>query len=168
MAVLREALVDHPAGGDLQRREQGGRPMPHIVVGAPLGAAGTQRQVGGGAGKRLDLGLLVHADHNRSFGRVQVQADHVADLGFQLRVGGELEGLGPPRFEVVLGPDAGDGVVATAQLVGEQPGGPVGDPEVLGRWRQGGGQDLGAAVASDGLGRPGRGWSASPARPRWA
>ena len=43
-------------------------------------------------------------------------------------------------------------MVADPELVGQQPGGPVGDPEVLGRWRQGGGQDLGAAVASDGLG----------------
>jgi hypothetical protein len=49
---------------------------------------------------------------------MQVQADDVADLGFQLRVGGELEGLGPPWLEVVLGPHPRHGVVADPQLLG--------------------------------------------------
>jgi len=57
VAVPREALVGHLAGGDLQRCEQGGGPVPHIIVGAPLGAARAERQVRGGASKRLDLAL---------------------------------------------------------------------------------------------------------------
>jgi hypothetical protein len=52
----------------------------------------------------------------------------------------------------VLFPHLGDGVVADAELVGQQSGGPVGDPEVLGRRGEGGGQDLGAPVLADGLG----------------
>src|SRR6266566_405253 len=84
--------------------------------------------------------------------RLQVQADDVADLGVQLGVGGELERLGPPGLEVMLAPHAGHGVVADPQLVGQQPGRPVGDPQVLG-WRgQRGGQDLGAPLGADGLG----------------
>jgi hypothetical protein len=38
----------------------------------------------------LDLALLVHADHDGPLLRVQVEADDVADLGLQPRVGGEL------------------------------------------------------------------------------
>ena len=34
---------------------------------------------------------------------VQGQPDHVADLGLKLRIGGELERLGLPGLEVVLG-----------------------------------------------------------------
>ena len=148
----REALVGHLAGGDLQRSKQGGGPVPRIIVGAPLGAARAQRQIRGGASKRLDLALLVHADHDGPLRRVQVQPDDVADLGFQLRVGGELEGLGPPGLEVVVAPDAGHGVVTDAELVGQQLGRPVGDPQVLRRWGEGGSQDLGSTVGADGLG----------------
>jgi len=52
----------------------------------------------------------------------------------------------------VVAPDAGHGVVATAELGGQQPGRPVRDPEVLGWWGEGGGQDLGSPVGADGLG----------------
>jgi len=82
----------------------------------------------------------------------QVQPDDVADLGLQLRVGGELEGPGPPGLEVVLAPHPCHGVVADAELVGQQPGRPGGDPQVLGWWGEGGGQDLGPPVGADGLG----------------
>ncbi len=157
VTVPREALVGHPPGGDFQRSKQGCGPMPDVVVRAPLGAARADRQARLGALQRLDLALFINADHDRLLGRIQVQPDHVADLGFQLRVGGELERLGLPGLEVVVFPHPGDGVVADPKLVGQQPGGPVGDPEVLGRRGEGGGQDLGAPVAADGLGpaRPG-------------
>jgi hypothetical protein len=103
----------------------------------------------------------------RPLRRVQAQPDDVADVGFQLRVSGELERLGTPGLEVVVAPDAGRGVVADAELCGQQPGRPVGDPQVLG-WRgKGGGEDLGPPVCANGLGsawagagRPGR-----PGRP---
>jgi hypothetical protein len=105
-----------------------------------------------GAFQRLDLGLLVHAQHDRVLGRVQVQPDHVADLGRKLRVGGELERLGLPGLEVVLSPDPGDGAVADPQLSSEQPAGPMRDAEALGRWGKRGGQDLSAAVPANRLG----------------
>jgi hypothetical protein len=57
-----------------------------VVVGVPLGAAGVDRPHGLGALQRLDLGLLVHADHDRMLGRVQAQADDVAEFGLMLPV----------------------------------------------------------------------------------
>jgi hypothetical protein len=57
-----------------------------------------------------------------ALGWVQVQADDVVDLGGQLRVGEELEGLGAPGLDAVLTPDAGHGVAADAELAGQQPG----------------------------------------------
>jgi hypothetical protein len=139
-------------------------------VRAPLRAARADRQARPGALQRLDLAFFINADHDRVLGRVQVQPDHVADLGLQLGVGGELERLGLPGLQVVLGPDAGDGVVADAELCGQQPGGPVADPQVLGRRGEGGGQDLGAPVVADGLGPARAGLVADRARRRglWA
>lgn len=40
-----------------------------------------------------DLGLSVHAEHGRFLGHIDVEAGGVADLGVQLRIGGELERL---------------------------------------------------------------------------
>jgi hypothetical protein len=37
--------------------------------------------------------------------RVQIQPDHVADLGVEFRVGGELERLDPPGLQVPVAPD---------------------------------------------------------------
>jgi hypothetical protein len=71
----------------------------HVVMGASLGHSGQQRQHGGGAIQRLDLGLLVHAQHHRRVRRVQVEPDDVADLVDELRVGRQLEALGQMGFE---------------------------------------------------------------------
>ena len=52
----------------------------------------------------------------------------------------------------MVAPDAGDGVVTDAELVGQQPGRPVRDPQVLEWWGEGGSQDLGPPVGADALG----------------
>ena len=43
-------------------------------------------------GQRLDLGLLVDAEHDRALGRVEIEPDDIADLVDELRVLGELPG----------------------------------------------------------------------------
>ena len=144
MAVARLAGVGHPAGGDLQRREQGGGAMADVVVGAPLGPARAYRAKRLSAFQRLDLGLLVHAQHDRVRRRVLVQPDHVADLGLQLRIGGELERLGLPRLEIMLGPNPGHRAVAEPQLGGQQPRRPVGHTPGL----SGGGARLVARISA--------------------
>ena len=135
-------------------RQQRGRAVTNIVMGAPLDPARSYRPDRLGALQRLDLGLLVHTDHDRVRRWVQVEPDHVADLGLQLRIGGALERLGLPRLDVMLGPDPRDRAVADAELGGQQPARPVSDAKRLGRWREGGGQYLGAPVT------PNRLWAA--------
>src|SRR5665647_215593 len=51
-----------------------------------------------------DLGFLVHADDDRLLRRCQVEPDHVADLGVQLGIGGELERLPLPGLQVIVAP----------------------------------------------------------------
>ena len=70
VAVPVVAGVDHLAGGDLECGEQGGGAVPDVVVGA-AGAARPQRQHRRGPVQRLDLGLLVHAEHHRLGRRVR-------------------------------------------------------------------------------------------------
>jgi hypothetical protein len=91
-------------------------------MGALLWPVAPDSTHGLGAFQRLDLGLLVHTEDDRPLGWVQVEPDDVVDLGREVRVGGDLEGLGPPGLDAVLAPDASDGVAAHAQLVGQQPG----------------------------------------------
>ncbi len=103
--------------------------------------------------QRLDLGLLVHAEHDRVLRRIQVQPDNVGDFPDQLRIGEEFECLSTPRLYPILTPRISDGAVADLQLVGRQPGTPMSDPELLQWRRQRGGHDL--AVVD-------RAWSARP------
>jgi hypothetical protein len=85
-------------------------------MGALLGPLQPDRADRLGAFQGLQLGLLLHPQHDRALGRMQLQADDIVDLGRQLRVGGELEGLGPPGPHPVLAPAAGHGIVTDAQL----------------------------------------------------
>ena len=99
MAVPGQALADHRAGEHVQRGEQGGGAVALVVVGHRAGPARLHRQRRLGAVQRLDLGLLVHAQHDRLLRRVQVQPDDVDELLLEPRVVGELERLDPVRLQ---------------------------------------------------------------------
>lgn len=53
----------------------------------------------------LDLRLLIHREHQRSLGRVGVQAHDVVDLLHEQRVGRQLEGVRQMRLELEPPPD---------------------------------------------------------------
>lgn len=61
-------FADHLTAGDVQRREQRRCAVAHVVVGTPFRNAGGQRQDRLGTIQRLNLALLVDAQHQR-FGR---------------------------------------------------------------------------------------------------
>ena len=133
MAVPGQAGVDDLAGGHLQGGEQRGGAVADVVVGGLLRHPGHDRQDRRGPLQGLHLGLLVDAEHHGVLRRVQIQPDHVADLGLELRVGGELERLHPPGLQVPAAPDPRHRGEPDAQLGGQQPARPVGHPEPLGR-----------------------------------
>ena len=72
------ALAEHLTGGYVKGREQRRGSVPPIIVGAPLWQARPHRQHRLAMVQRLDLGLLVDAQHHRTLGRVQVHTDDVA------------------------------------------------------------------------------------------
>ena len=99
---------DYCPGRDVKRREQVNGAVPDIIMGPLLWHAGHHRQHWLRPVKRLHLGLLVHAQHNRVLGRIQVQPDHIVDLLHEQRIGGQLERIGQVRFKVESLPDPAD------------------------------------------------------------
>jgi len=86
---------------DVEGREQCGRAMTLVVVGHRPGAALLHRQAGLSAVERLDLALLIDREDYGMGGRIDIQADDVAQLAHKLRVGGELELFHPVRLKAV-------------------------------------------------------------------
>ena len=128
--------------------------MPDVVVAALFRDAGLHGQHRRLAFQRLRLGFFIDAQHHGLVRRVEVQAGDVADLGFQLRVGGELEALRPPRLQSPFPPHVRDLDVGDAQLGGQQPGRPVRHSQPPGRRLQGGQHD-GHIIGGPRLARPG-------------
>ena len=90
-----------------------------------LGDAGAHRQDRGGAVQRLDLGLLIDAQHDGALGRVEIQADDVADLVDEQRVLGQLPRLGAVRLQPERTPDPGDRGLVEPDLGGHRPRRPM-------------------------------------------
>jgi hypothetical protein len=51
--------------------------------------------------QRLDLGFFVDREHEAVRRRIEIEADHVAQLGGERRIGGQLEAPHPVRLEAV-------------------------------------------------------------------
>ena len=94
-----QALPDHRAGQHVQCGEQGGGAVAPVVVGHRLARPCIIGSDGWRAVQCLHRGLLVHAQHDRLLGRVQVQPDDIDQLLLKLRVVGQLECLDPVRFQ---------------------------------------------------------------------
>ena len=86
VAVPPVVLGDHRSAGDVQGGEQAGRAVPHVVMGHPRRGRGQDRQAGRGPVQGLDLALLIDREDQGLLGRVEIQADDVADLLDELRV----------------------------------------------------------------------------------
>ena len=87
---------------------QVGGAVTDVVVGLARRHARHQRQHRRRTVERLDLRLLVDAQHDRGLGRVEVQPDDVAHLVDELRIRRELERLDLMRLERKRPPDAAD------------------------------------------------------------
>lgn len=125
-AVAACAASDDATGLHVKRREQVGGAGPAIVVRAPLGLAGPQRQHGGGAGRGLDLRFLVDAQDDGAMRRSQVAPDHIADLVDEGAIGGQLEGLGPVQLQAEGTQEARDHGLARTRPPSHSPCRPMG------------------------------------------
>ena len=80
------ALAKDLAGLHVERGKERRRAVAAVVMRPPLHLARPHRQQRLGAVQRLDLRLLVDAEHQRLVRRGQVQADDVAHLVDEQRV----------------------------------------------------------------------------------
>src|SRR5207302_2641211 len=97
MPVALHAAADDLAFQHVEGGEQGGRAVALIVVGHGPGAALLQGKARLGAIQSLDLRLLLEAEDDRVSGRIDIEADDVADLGGELGIVRKLEGADPVR-----------------------------------------------------------------------
>src|SRR5450432_401097 len=118
-------LADHLASGDVECRKQGGCAMARVVMGASGRYARTQRQHRLGPVEGLNLALLVNAQHHGLERWMQIQANNVAHLVDEQRIGGELEGLFPMRLQTKGAPDAADGTLRKPQVRRQRSTAPV-------------------------------------------
>src|SRR5215510_2843703 len=66
----------------------------------------------------LDLTLLIDAEHDRVFGRIQIEPDHVGQLFDEARIVGEFEAGDPVRLQLMCSPDPVHGVWADTHGLG--------------------------------------------------
>jgi len=97
-----------------------------LVVRDPFDIAQTKRQEGLGAIEGLDLTLLVDAQHDGVIRRMEIEADDIAHLFDEERVGGQLEPLLAMGLDPKGRPDAMDGGFGELRVGGERSARPVG------------------------------------------
>ena len=111
-AMPRRHLRDHLPGGDVEGGVEVGGAVADVVVCLPRRHPRHQRQHRRRAVERLDLRLLVDAEHDRRLGRIEVEPDDVAHLVDELRIRRELERLDLMRLERERPPDPADRALA--------------------------------------------------------
>jgi len=109
---------DHRPVCGVERGEQAGRTVPHVVVGPLLRHARHHRERRLGPGQGLHLGLLVHAEHHGRLRRVQIEPDDVVDLVHEQGVVGELEPVGAMGLELEGPPDPANGRLGQTRAFG--------------------------------------------------
>ena len=105
-AMARVAPANDAARGGVKGSKERSRAVAGAVVRAPFDLAGPQRQQRLASIEHLDLALLVDAQHESAGRRCHGEADDVADLGDEIRIGRELEGLGAVGLQAESPPDA--------------------------------------------------------------
>ena len=108
-AVLAVCRGDHGSIGDIQRCEETRRAVAGVIVGTFLRHARHHRKRrAAGPRQRLDLGLLIDAEHDSGLGWIEVKANDVVDPFHEERVVGEFEPIGAVGFELEGLPDPSD------------------------------------------------------------
>ena len=107
-AMARLVLGKDPAGDDIQGGEECGGAVADVAVRHAFDVVEPEGPKRLGALQGLGLALLVDAQNHGMVGRMEMEADNVADLLNEERVGGELEVLLLVGLKVERGPEALD------------------------------------------------------------
>jgi hypothetical protein len=124
--VARQAVPDDVPRRDIEGGKQGGGAVPLVVMGHGAGAPALERQPGLGPVQGLDLALLVKGEDHGPLRRIEVEADHIPQLGDEGGILGELEPVDLVGLEPMRLPDPGDRGVMIAGGLRHQAGAPMG------------------------------------------
>jgi hypothetical protein len=124
--VSRKASTEDTAACNLEGSEQTRGPMSLVVMRPALGKSGKHRQKGLSPIQSLDLGLLVHAQDNGLFGRIQVEPNYIRQLLLEGWILAELERRRSVRLKPVLVPDSSDRGRADFRFLCQRSGAPAG------------------------------------------
>ena len=124
--VLLHGSADDSARTRVQRSKERQGSMPVVLEAVPLQATWRQGQHRIQAVERLNLRLLVQREDRRMLGRIQIQADHVGGLAFEVGIVRRHVALGPMRLDGSPAPDSLHQHVADPKLPGKLAGAPVG------------------------------------------
>lgn len=105
MAMARLALTDHRSFQNVQGSKQCRCAVALVVMGLPLRQTRPQGQNRLRAVQRLNLTLLVYAQHNRFIRGIHVKPHDVPYLRRKIGVVAELERFDPMRLQFVFLPD---------------------------------------------------------------
>lgn len=125
MAMPWHTVADDPTVKRDQCGEQRRRSVPFVIVRHRATTALLHRQSRLRAVERLNLRLLVDAQHKRFIRRIEIQPDYVIDLLDKVLVPAQPEGLGQVRLELMLSPDASHRRFADPLSPGHQSAAPV-------------------------------------------
>src|SRR5713226_3544115 len=107
--------------------------MAETIVGAALDLAWSHRQNRLHAIERLNLRLLVRAQHQSAVRRVEIEPHNIAHLLHQVRIGREFEGFAAMRTQPESAPDPAYRHPANSRPLGHLAGAPMG--RELAGWR---------------------------------
>jgi len=112
----------HQPSGHLQgRKERGGAMALVFVCKASEGSTVGQANPALRPLQRLNAGLLIHTEHQRVLGRVQIEPNHISRFAAELRIGAYTPALPASQTQMVLSHDPPDLILAhLAQMLGKQ------------------------------------------------
>src|SRR5665213_3471999 len=126
MPVLLLAQAEDLAISGVECSKQGCGSIALIVVRHGCTASLLHRQTGLGAIERLYLALLVHAQQQRVFRRIQIQPDDRFQFAGELRIVADFEAVDAMRLEAVGLPDPSNRGVGDAHFAGHRAPRPMG------------------------------------------
>ena len=124
-AVAWHAVADDQARLDVQRGEERGGAMALVIMGHRRRPSLLEGQARLRPIERLDLGLLIDAEHNSPIRRVEVEPDDVGDLLLKHRVVRDLEPLHDMRLQPGIRPYPPDARRRYAHRLGHRRAAPV-------------------------------------------
>src|SRR5271154_1261729 len=126
MAMALHVAADDGSVEDVHRGEQRRRAVALVVVRHRPGPALLHGESGLCAIKGLNLALFVDRQHYGVCGRIDIEADDVAQFVDEARVVGQLELAYPMRLQTMGAPDALDRAYAEPRRLRHQDAGPMG------------------------------------------